>query len=769
MNIGRVPFPRVRYRFSAFVLDVPSRRLSKDGAIVPLPAKAYELLLLLLANRERVVDKTEMMEAVWQGVVVEDNTLTRHISTLRKALGDEPAQPMIRTVSGHGYQFVAEVTELPDAAPAETKPDVEPLAEAPEPTPNPPVPSIDIPVRVQPSPRAHTTRFVAAAAVLLAAVIAGIVSWPLMRSGGADSAVRQFTFLSGLQRMPSWSPDGRSVVFVSDANGQPDLWIQKIDESRANPLTNSPGAESTPDWSPDGRWIAFRSEIDDTGLFVVSPDGGPMQKIADFGFRPRWSPDGTHILFTTSEYDDGVRKFYLVDPEGAAPQLLRPDLLQAYRMSHVAWHPKRNEVSFSGRQFDGVWRFCTTTIEPGAVRCSSIPAEIAGPAASAPLTLGRFAWSPSGTTIYFEGISHESRGLWRVEVTPSLSWKRMPERVTTGTTDDVDLALSRDGRRLLFSARTTQNLLWAFPFEPAAGKITGAGSALTTGAGVEQDVAVSPDGVKMAYRAVRAGKNELWERQALSGSERLLLPGDEWDRTAPVWSPDGTRLAYSRRLLDERGNRIRSAVAILAIGSRNEQVIMEDDDATSFTPTDWSADSRVLVGHCGRPNQTVRSICKIALPDVAAEKPIVEILANDPVRNLWQARLSPNQLWIAFLAVDATDTGVGTIYMIPANGGEWKSVTEGTRYDDKPRWAPDGGTLYFVSDRNGLRNVWGRRVEAEPGTPLGEPFLVTSFHSRGTTIATNRVRMQFALSTRTLFLPLEKSAGELWLVEGLHP
>jgi Tol biopolymer transport system component/DNA-binding winged helix-turn-helix (wHTH) protein len=776
MSAGRPPVSRICYQFGPFLLDPASRLLLRDGTAVSIPTKAYDLLLILLTNRDRVVDKTEMLELVWQDVVVEENTLTRHISTLRKSLGDDHRQQaIIRTVSGHGYQFVADVTALPERPPSGEPVDseAEPAQDiAPSPEVQPPVtPFVD--AAPESLNRLHVVRFVLGVSALVLCVVAVLLLSPTAhrRSNREDPwGVRQFTFLSGLQRSPSWSPDGRAVVFVSDKSGQPGLWIQRIDEPHAVPLTNTAAGASSPDWSPDGRWIAFRSEADAGGLFVVSANGGTPRRIVDFGYHPRWSPDSARILFSTSEYPDGLSKFYVVDALGGVPRVLRPDLEQSYRMWDVNWRPTSGDISFSGRQPDGIWRFCTTAADGGAVRCPTIPQDITAQMQSTGLSLGRFAWSPSGAFIYFEGKARESNGLWRVPVNSStLAWQRAPERLTTGTTKDVEFSLSRDGRHLIFSARSTQDLVWAFDFDSVAGKIVGAGHPLTNGAGDEQDVAVSKDARKVAYRAVRGGRNELWERDAVTGTGRLLLAGDQWDRSAPVWSSDGTRLVYSRRLIDTRGNRIQSSVAMLTVGSRTEQIVFESTDDTTLVPMDWSVDGTTLLGHCDGAEPRLQSVCTMHLPAANGRTPSFEVLASDAKRNLWQEQFSPNQQWISFIAVDATDAGVATIYTMPAAGGAWNAITEGSRYDDKPRWSPDGRTLYFVSDRNGVQNVWGRHIDPEHGTPIGQPFRVTSFNGPEKMISTDRVRMQFALTNKKLFVPLEKSTGELWRLEDLDP
>jgi DNA-binding winged helix-turn-helix (wHTH) protein len=82
-----------RYLFGAFRLDVPARELRRDAEIVPLTAKAFDTLVVLVRYRDRVVDKETLMKQVWPDAFVGDDSLTQNISVLRRALGDDPAQP----------------------------------------------------------------------------------------------------------------------------------------------------------------------------------------------------------------------------------------------------------------------------------------------------------------------------------------------------------------------------------------------------------------------------------------------------------------------------------------------------------------------------------------------------------------------------------------------------------------------------------------------------------------------------------------------------
>lgn len=109
------PVPRY-YEFDGFRLDPRKRLLLRDGQPVRLKSKAFALLLVLLERRERVLEKDELMQAVWPDTTVEENNLTVHMSAVRKALGETSAEPRyIVTVPGHGYRFAAEVNEVGDA------------------------------------------------------------------------------------------------------------------------------------------------------------------------------------------------------------------------------------------------------------------------------------------------------------------------------------------------------------------------------------------------------------------------------------------------------------------------------------------------------------------------------------------------------------------------------------------------------------------------------------------------------------------------------
>ncbi|PYT05242.1 MAG: hypothetical protein DMF60_12595 [Acidobacteria bacterium] len=103
------------YEFGPFRLYAGERLLLRDGQSIQLTPKAFDTLTLLVENGGRVVGKDALMEAVWPDTFVDENTLTRNISTLRKALGENTNRDRyIETVPKLGYRFVADVREIRD-------------------------------------------------------------------------------------------------------------------------------------------------------------------------------------------------------------------------------------------------------------------------------------------------------------------------------------------------------------------------------------------------------------------------------------------------------------------------------------------------------------------------------------------------------------------------------------------------------------------------------------------------------------------------------
>jgi DNA-binding winged helix-turn-helix (wHTH) protein/TolB-like protein/tetratricopeptide (TPR) repeat protein len=108
-----------KYEVGDYTIDSARFRVTNGGELVPVEPKVFDLLVYLIRHRDRVLSRDELFQKVWDGREVSDATLSNHIKSARRALGDNgELQQTILTVRGRGYQFVAPVTELQVAAEA---------------------------------------------------------------------------------------------------------------------------------------------------------------------------------------------------------------------------------------------------------------------------------------------------------------------------------------------------------------------------------------------------------------------------------------------------------------------------------------------------------------------------------------------------------------------------------------------------------------------------------------------------------------------------
>ena len=112
------------YRFDAYSLDTESLELRRDGVVVPVEPQVFSVLAHLIENRDRVVGKNELIDAVWDGRAISDGALNSRINSVRRAVGDDgTAQAVIKTFARRGFRFVAAISEdtLPAADPLEAQ------------------------------------------------------------------------------------------------------------------------------------------------------------------------------------------------------------------------------------------------------------------------------------------------------------------------------------------------------------------------------------------------------------------------------------------------------------------------------------------------------------------------------------------------------------------------------------------------------------------------------------------------------------------------
>ena len=168
------------------------------------------------------------------------------------------------------------------------------------------------------------------------------------------SSLERLTMDPAYDDQASWSPDGKSIVFVSTrTSGTTDIWTLDLETKAARNVTTAPGGDFRPSWSPDGEWIAFGSDRDTriernapewehlhrVSIYVIHPDGRGLRRVTDgtrFAGSPRWSPDGKRIVC----YELDVRDTHNAREDDRQPhvvsQIVSFDMATGARREHTS-------------------------------------------------------------------------------------------------------------------------------------------------------------------------------------------------------------------------------------------------------------------------------------------------------------------------------------------------------------------------------------------------------------------------------------------------
>jgi hypothetical protein len=247
---------------------------------------------------------------------------------------------------------------------------------------------------------------------IAAALVVGVgISWLVFgRARGVESRpaidgmMRQVTEMPGAESEPHISPDGRQIVFSSNAGGHWDVYLLRVGGSRAINLTaDSPADDRQPAFSPDGQQIAFRSERGGGGIFVMGATGESVRRVTAAGFDPAWSPDGRSLVYSTEPVDNPYERNIQAEiwvaeiASGKTRRLTTTDGIQP------TWSPDGRHIAYWTNKA-GQRDIVTVAADGGT------PTDVTNDAA----TDWSPEWSPDSRWLYFSSDRGGQMNLWRV-------------------------------------------------------------------------------------------------------------------------------------------------------------------------------------------------------------------------------------------------------------------------------------------------------------------------------------------------------------------
>jgi Tol biopolymer transport system component len=412
-----------------------------------------------------------------------------------------------------------------------------------------------------------------------AALAIGISLWfqrteYFWRSPIADARFQRVTDFDGVEQAAAVSRDGHFVAFLTDRDGQMDVWVTQVGSGQFHNLTRGSAPElvnpsvRTLGFSPDGSFVTFwvrkrdGSSSGDISIWAVPTLGGQprpyLEGVAEFD----WSRDGSRLAYHTPGpgdplfVTDGSRR--LEDrPIFTAPAGLH---------SHFPlWAPDSAFIYFvQGSLPDklDIWRIAPAGGTPE--RITSHNGRVTHPVLLDRRTLMYLASDPDGSGAWLHSVDVE---------------RRIPHRLTSGLDRYTSLAASADGRRLVGTLASTKRTLWRLRIADSPAKVSTAASiSLTTstgfsprlgpnyllyvsatgtsesiwklangtgtelwsgqGAQVSGGPAISPDGRYIAFSVRQHGQTLLYVMQADGTNARIVADSLDW-QGAPAWAPDG--------------------------------------------------------------------------------------------------------------------------------------------------------------------------------------------------------------------------------------
>lgn len=502
---------------------------------------------------------------------------------------------------------------------------------------------------------------------------------------------------------PQISPDGRLLAFLAtDSSGTRSIWIRPLNGLTAYPL---PGTEKAlrPFWSPDGRYLAFFEDGDGKRpLKKIEVTGGHPSVICEAdGADGDWGPNDV-ILF-----DGYMLSICKVSANGGTPRPVTVVDSSAHEDNHgwPSFLPDGRHFIFvaftdsSARNGNGHMlklgnidnTECRTLgivdtramyCEPGYILCKQNGSLVALPFDA---DRGEFTGDPIP-------LSNETS-------------------FASGAAEGINLSASRNGILATIPDAIERDSISRLAWVSRQGKILD-----TIGPpGIYRDIVLSPDGSRLAYTAREEGlpKRDLWVRDLNSGAVRKLAD-EEKPVTTPVWSPDGTRLAYST------WNTSKSTTYWCSARGTGERHVIKTPDSAHYVVTGWYPDDRILLAQI----VDLTTHVSVNLGMATLQNPDQHTILTQQAGLCLPTSISPDGQYILYLNFPSMSSSEARLQVMDVDDHRrwelWKGELEDARWNRNP------SEIYVLSANRGAHDLYAISVDDGDDVHFGKPSFLFS-------------------------------------------
>ncbi len=703
------------YFFDEFTLDVTRGSLVRGVSEIKLRPKSFEVLKFLVENGGRLVTKDEIIEIVWRGMAVTDDSLVQCLKDIRHAL-DDKSQTYIKTVPRRGYIFEKEVSDNGAAKfYAEETTGVHLVIEETEETGEAETMAANNGLMLRqnqifaPPETSKANRFVGKriqvfATAFFLIVLAVFAAWrfssnqsdkieakppPLSASLFQNAELKSITHVGSIGNT-AISPDGRYLIYTTADNGRESLWLRQI-------ATDSTRQIIAPAdlryfgilFSRDGNYIYYlRAEQPKPyprTLYRIPTLGGVAEKIStNMDWCPTFSPDGGQMAFVRDSENQNESVLMIANADGTNERRLAG---RSYHepYTYPAWSPDGQTIAASAGSVelgDSFRDVVTVNVADGAEKTLTTRKWY---------WVSHLAWLADGSGLIMSANpekSHVHNQLWL------LSYPNGEARqISNDANNYTYVSLAADSRTLLAAHTELLTHLWIAPEADAV-----RARRVSSGLGSYKHIRWTPDG-KLILSALGNKNIDIYLREA-DGAEIKQLTvnaGTNWaqevsgDNRYIVFDSDRTGDFHIWRMDIDGGNPVQ----------------LTDGDGEKFP--DVSPDGRWIV-YTAFQDWTLWKV------SIEGGAPIQ--IANSYAR---QPAISPDGKWIVYMASENNrqivmpfegDSSVRT-FDLPPDAPQLQPV----------RWSPDSQSIQFIVKRGGVENIWQQPLDG------GSPKQITNFTS----------------------------------------
>lgn len=666
--------------FDNFCVDRRQGILLRNNKHVPLAPKAYEILLVLIENRDRIVSKDELMERVWPDTTVEESNIAKNISQLRRILGadkeetgkekpDQENSKYIATISKRGYRFIHEVQEVAANVPVVKVQAPSITAVAPALTVQadalvrknefsfsaPSIPTISaLPRKRSRIPRRLILLF---AGLAIVGVIGAIITAFVLKkeSKNIDPTKIRHELITSWKTelgadllMGKVSPDGKFLAYSKNETGQADIYIRQLPGAHSLAITQDEWPDHSPIWSPDSRQVAYLSLRSNSNELWISPLLGEKGKMfhqfesADAQLL-HWSKNGKKIFYVTSN------------------DLFSLDLNSGQRIQLT--------------HFEETAR-----------------------------TEGDFDLSPDEKSIAYTTRVNKAFHIFVVAIGGGT-----PKQLTSEGEMNISPVWFEDGKRILYASKRGDSYQLYVAYLDGRPPVQ-----LMSNSDNTMPVDVTPDGKTVVYRILRE-EADIYRVDAELGNETPIASEGLLD-IFPAVSPDGKAIAFQQA--SNREMVTYSNILVQSLSAKNSVLGRIEN---GFDVRWLGADRLAFLRDVGGLSAlwTVRS-------DGADARQLTReaVASNGFSTQPYGWRQPFNYSWSpknGLLAFSALKSKVLNIWTVPATGGAEKMISNNADPDTKlvsPIWSPDGMRLVYLAQPSAIGKA-PRRIVLYEQTPEG--------------------------------------------------